>query len=242
MKVSLCLSGGGARGVAHLGILQKIQETHPIEIVAISGASAGAIVGAFVAAGYAPKAILEILQNTEFWKHFRPSFSGGFINLKNFRALFDKYLPQNIEDLKLPFYACVTNLDSGKAEYLNSGNIFDSIIASSTIPLLFSPNDINGKFYVDGGLVNNLPIEPLIPYQQKILALNINPLESYAFDKSVRSIATRIIHIVTAASVHDKIEKCDFYIVPKGIETVGILDFKAINKAYEIGYATTLPF
>lgn len=242
MKVSLCLSGGGARGVAHLGILQKIQEKSPIEVLAISGASAGAIVGAFVAAGYAPKAILEILQNTEFWKHFRPSFSGGFINLNNFRSLFDRYLPKNIENLELPFYACVTNLDTGKAEYLNSGNIFDCIIASSTIPLLFSPNDIDGKYYVDGGLVNNLPIEPLVPYHHKILAFNINPLENYAFDKSVRSMAARIIHIVTAASVHDKIEKCDYYIVPKGIETIGILDFKAIDKAYEIGYATEIPF
>lgn len=237
MKLSLCLSGGGARGVAHLGLLQKIKENYDIEYAAISGCSAGSIVGAFIAAGYAPIDVLEIFQNTEFWKHFRPSFKGGFLNLNKFKTLFDKYLPANIEDLKTPFHACVTNLETGKAEYLNTGNIFDSIMASSTIPLLFSPNTINGKHYVDGGLVNNLPIEPLQAYGEKILGLNINPLGPYTHEASVRNIAARIIQIATVATLHNKPALCDYYLEPKDIVSVSILDFRAIKKAYDVGYS-----
>lgn len=242
MELSLCLSGGGARGVAHLGVIEKLIENHQVEFKAVSGTSAGSIIGAFIAANYKPKEILDILLNTDFYKHFRPSFSGGFIDLKSFRPLFEKYLPVKIEDLSMPFFACVTNLDSGKAEFLHQGNLFDSIIASSSIPLIFKPYTINEKHYVDGGILNNLPIEPLSAFPYKIMGINIHPLGNYNFENSVTNIAMRVIHITTSSHVYDKISKCDYYIEPNDIEVIGVVDYKSIKKAFDIGYAYEFEF
>lgn len=240
MELSLCLSGGGVRGVAHLGVLQKIQEKFHVDYKVISGTSSGAIIGAFLAAGYQPQAIFEIVQHTEFLKYFRPSFRGGFLDLKNFRVLFEKYLPVHIEGLKTPFYACVTNIETGKPEYLNSGNLFDTLIASSSLPLIFKTTIINDRYYMDGGLVNNLPIEPLQTKPFNILGINVNPLGFYKFDDSVRSLAMRVVHIASATNAQEKIGKCDYYIEPNDIEKIGVLDFKSITKAYEIGYDASI--
>ena len=97
MKVGLALSGGGARGFAHLGILKALEE-FGVTIAQVSGTSAGAIAGAFYCYGYKPDQILEIISNTGFLKSVRPAWAWtGLLSMDGFKAVLLKYLPKNSE-------------------------------------------------------------------------------------------------------------------------------------------------
>src|SRR6056297_3966536 len=102
----------------------------------------------------------------------------GFMSLERMGEKLREMLSSvNFSDLKLPFYTSVTNILTGKIEYLSQGNVVKAVQASSSIPIIFSPVEINGQLYVDGGLLDNVPIKPLQEKCDKIIAVEIMPIE-----------------------------------------------------------------
>jgi len=140
MKTGLVLSGGGARGIAHIGVLQALQEMN-ITLHALSGTSAGSMVAALYCAGYNPGKILEIFQTNRFYKLVWPALkSSGLLNMRKMERTLIRYFPENsFEVLRIPLYVYATNLRTGEGVMFHKGPLVQSLLASSAIPVLFHP-------------------------------------------------------------------------------------------------------
>lgn len=161
-RVGLALGSGGARGWAHLGVLQALREKG-IAVEYVAGTSMGAVVGAFLAARR-EEVLRELAQNLD-WKRLRPFFwevSLSRSGLTDGRKLLEEFRTmlglREFRELELPFRAVATDLDTGGEAVLGSGNLLQAVRASISIPGLFSPVQIGKRLLVDGGLVNPVPV------------------------------------------------------------------------------------
>ena len=163
--ISLVLGSGGARGLAHIGVIQVLEE-QGFKISSISGSSMGALVGGIYAAGQLETFTewvcaldrMNVLRLLDF------SFSGDAI-FKGDRiidTLRDLIGEQAIEELQISFTAVATDLDKSREVWFSSGPLFDAIRASIALPTVFSPFIHRGRTLVDGGLLNPLPIAPTL--------------------------------------------------------------------------------
>jgi NTE family protein len=240
VKKCFVLSGGGCRGFAHLGAVKALQEydIYPSEI---SGTSAGAIAGAFLANGFSPEEIKDLFidklkLNLLSWNGFRM----GLVSMKHIR----KFLQENLrykkfEDLSIPFYAAATNFSDGSQHIFNTGDIIDAIIASSSMPVLFPPVLIHDIPFVDGGLSNNLPIEPFRNRKEEIVSINVNPLKLFNPEESMFEVLDRSIHLSFREKVGQSSVGCFLFIEPKGLNEYGLFDINKIQDIFEIGYSFT---
>ena len=236
-NTGIVLSGGAVRGFAHLGVIKALHEVEMIPDV-ISGVSAGSIVGAFYSDGYEPEEILEIFESTNFYNLIGILYrSSGFFDIRGLKKLLKKNLKaKTFDDLKKPLFIAATNLITGRVEYFSQGSIVDKVLASSSIPVVFKPQKINGIAYVDGGLINNLPLAPIKDKCKKIIGVNVNPLEKDPKLKGIRDVAIRSFHISIAKSVHEKKEIFDIYIEPEELKNYGYFNIKKGQELYNIGY------
>jgi NTE family protein len=143
---------------------------------------------------------------------------------------------EDLKDLKIPFYACVSNLHTGKVEYLNCGPLYKIIQASSSIPIVFSPVEINKQVYVDGGLMDNLPVRPLVRQCEKIIGVNIFPDKETEKIDNLLKVATRIFQISLNSNIKYNKSKCHLYIEPEAISKYHMLETKFNEQIFEIGY------
>jgi len=139
MNIGLVLSGGGARGIAHLGVLKFLEEKN-ITISHISGTSVGAIVGAFYAAGYESGRIAEIIKTVNFFSLIRPAFSStGFFKSEKISAVYSKHLPANFEELKTPLWVSAINVEKGKQHFFNQEISISLYWQAAACPCFFNP-------------------------------------------------------------------------------------------------------
>jgi NTE family protein len=160
-RIGLALSGGAARGIAHVGVLRALEE-HNIPIDAIAGASAGALIGGCYATGLSLDQLEQMVRSFR-WRHMA-RFSFSRLALQS-NAPMEKFLRARLpvthfEDLKIPFAALATDLQTGRAVvFRDEGNLAFAIRASCCIPALYAPvEDEKGRLLIDGGMVANLPI------------------------------------------------------------------------------------
>ena len=241
MKIGLVLSGGGIRGIAHLGVLQALSEAG-IKFNMMSGTSAGAIVSALFAQGLEPRKILEVFMQTHIYKYIRPAFqSYGLISLDKMRALFLEYIPHDsFEALNIPIVITTTNFSESKLSYFKSGELINVILASSSIPFFFKPIKIDGKIYVDGGLLNNFPVEPLISDCDFIIGSTCNHLPNINKIQNYQKLIERSVNMSINADMVMKSKHCDVIIEPLGLGATSIFDVKKTEEIFWLGYETTL--
>jgi NTE family protein len=237
MKVGLTLSGGGARGVAHLGALQALHE-HNLQPHIISGVSSGAIVGALYASGLHPEEILNILLQTRIFRYIRPAWSKfGFLNIQKLLAIYKLYLPvHTFEKLKLPLIISAADIMEGKTIYFSEGDLIRPILASTCIPILFTPIEMEGKLMVDGGVINNLPVEPLIARCDLIIGVHCNPTHRKYKVGGIKSIIERTFHLSINNNVKERIKYCDIFIEPPQLINYGIFEVSKAKEIYKVGY------
>lgn len=238
-EYGLVLSGGGARGIAHIGVIAGL-EKNGISPGIISGSSMGAIVGAFYAAGISPAEMLEIARNRKLHNLFNWTFPkhGGMLSLNILRQVLNQYIPEDsFEGLQKKLYITASNLSAGKEEVFSKGELFRAVIASSSIPVIFEPQIINQQTYVDGGLFNDLPVEPLIGECGKIIASHVNYNGPESELSSIRAIAERVYRLAIYQHVRKNFDKCDYIIDPPELRQHGIFEFKNIDQLFEIGFA-----
>lgn len=160
MKTGIALSGGAARGFAHLGVLKVLVE-HNIPIDYIAGCSAGSFAGAAFAAGMSVDEIIEVGRKISWYRLSRLSFSakGLLSNAPIGDLVRDNFPHTKFEDLKIPFAANATNLETGEEKvFRDSGDVAFAVCASCAIPGVFAPlQDKQGNIYVDGGVVAPVP-------------------------------------------------------------------------------------
>ena len=237
MKIGISLSGGGARAISHLGILEVFKEEN-IEIDLIAGSSAGAIVGAFYAQGYDPVQILDIIEKSQVYKYLRPAITrGGLINLQRTERIFRKYIPQDtFESLKKTLYIAATDINQGKTHYFSSGPIIKPLIASSSIPVLFAPVRIDDTDYFDGGIINNLPVEPLLGNCDKIIGLNCNPIGDQFAGRRIKDLLERSLMLAINQNAQANVSSCDLYLEPPELTNYKVFDFGKAREIFQLGY------
>lgn len=271
VKVGLVLSGGGAKGLAHIGVLKVIEETG-VKIDYIAGTSMGAIVGALYASGYSAKALDSIFRVTNlaelvqddiprgaktFYKkedseryvlslpftNFKVSFpqalSGGQ-NAYNalVRLLFHVKDIHNFNQLPIPFLCIATNVETGEEVVLEKGYLPEAIMASGALPSLFITPEINDTVLVDGGVVNNYPIDK-IRTKGMDLSIGVDVQDELVTRDSLTSAMKLLVQINNYARVKAMKKKAaitDIYIRPN-IEGFSVIDFNRGEAIVERGEA-----
>ncbi len=182
-KVALVLSSGGARGLAHIGVIEAL-ESNGYEITSIAGSSIGAVVAAFHACGelekYKEWAIN--LDRYDVFKLIDFTFSvQGFVKGEKVFKTLEKLIPdRKIEDLKIPFAALVTDIDAKKEVVFDKGSMYQAVKASVAIPTVIRPVTINKVQYIDGGVTNPIPIEHVKRHEGDLLVVsNVNAIKPF---------------------------------------------------------------
>ncbi|WP_264519925.1 patatin-like phospholipase family protein [Flavobacterium sp. N1994] len=269
-KIGLVLSGGGAKGFAHIGVL-KVLEKAGVKIDYIGGTSMGAVVGGLYASGYSATQIDSIFYNTNFdelLQDYIPRSSKSFYEKRNDEMYpislpFHKFklgIPialskgmynynllsklthkvRHITDfskLPIPFLCVATDIEKGEQVLLKNGYLAQAMLASSAFPSLFAPVEIDGKLLIDGGVVNNYPVEEVRKMGADII-IGVDVQDDLK-DRSSLKDATRILVQITNLSMikvmKDKQKLTDFYIKPD-VSNYGVISFdegKEIVKAGE---------
>jgi len=235
-NIGLVLSGCGARGFAHVGVFKALEEAGIVPEV-ISGTSMGGIIGALIAAGYSPKEIVEISQDKAHAKLFQMNFSSlSIVSHAPVRKILMKLLPEKIETLKIPLYLSSTNLTTGDNETLSKGNLYDAVMATSSIPVAFKPIKILDDYMVDGGLTNNLPASYIREKCNILIGSHVNHKDDHIELKSIKDIIERCMRIGIYNSVREEKQICDLFIDPPQVRKYKTLDFKHVPTIIDIGY------
>jgi NTE family protein len=236
-RIGITLSGGGARGAAHVGALQALND-NGIFPAYFSGASAGALVGALYCYGYTPIEILKLSQTKDFLRIFKIEFFNKKLSrMKHLRDFLRECLPEDsFESLKIPLHLSLTNLNKGITEFFSEGKLVEPILASCAVPFIFKPIVINETSYVDGGVLNNLPIEPIKNKVDKLIGISICPHQELKTIKGIRMLSERIFHLTVWNNVSYRLTQCDIPLEIEGSFNYSMFDVKSSEVLFEIGY------
>jgi NTE family protein len=237
--IGLVLSGGGARGLTHVGVLRALDELG-VKPTHISGTSAGALVGGMYAAGIAPAEILRIAQDHKFLTHRSFNLrSNGFFSLQPLIQLLEKSLPiKKFEELPIKFYATATNIEDGFAKIFDSGDMIQIMVASSAVPVMFAPVMMEGKPWLDGGVINNFPVEP-VEHCNVVIGSNVSTWPEAHKNWSRISIIQRCFHLTMTNYLSFKKAKCHIYIDPP-VGHYGAFGKSKFKELADTGYAATM--
>lgn len=158
MDIGLVLGGGGARGYAHIGALRALLE-QGCRPVAISGCSMGGLVGAFFAAGYSPDDMQKLIEETPKVSLLEVGSQGGLIGGGGIERFLSEHLPETFEELSLPLAVTAVDVQKGELVVLRSGPLVPALRATSALPGILTPVKHQGRYLIDGGLLNNLPVD-----------------------------------------------------------------------------------
>jgi NTE family protein len=244
-KIGLVLSGGGALGYAHVGVIQALEE-HGISPQYIAGTSMGAIVGVLYADGYMPDSILSIVKEEKLNK------VRNLFNIRNIRyntgasshkallkVLGDKLSTDTFEKLKKEYHVCVTDLDRGEYEIVDSGNkLTEYVVASASIPGVFETEIIDSTTYVDGGVLNNLPAQALREKCDVVIGVDVLPYLEKSKGNTAVSVVAWSIRMMQHQNSMPGRNLCDFIIEPDAIRTYNEFSFEKYQEIYRNGYDT----
>lgn len=278
-KVGLVLSGGGAKGAAHIGVL-KVLEANKVPIDYIVGTSIGSYIGGWYALGYSPDQIEEIMFNTEWDKGYsdfipredllyedkqlrdkynitvRIGYSDGTLKMPTGLLLGQSALQllklstdtvgmfDSFDDLAIPYRAVATDISTSKAVVLDHGSITQAMKASSTVPGALEPIEIEGKLLVDGGIVNNMPVDVARAMGADIIiAVDIgSPLLDKSEINSTVAVLNQLSTILTITTTNNQkilLEEQDILIRPD-IDDLSTTDFSILPVALEKGEKAAL--
>lgn len=239
-KIGLVLSGGGARGFAHLGVIHALNEAGIFPDI-ISGTSAGALIGVLYADGYTSKEILKMMcfgSRIDFMRPVMPR--EGLLQIKSIIKILKTNLrATTFKELKIPLFVAATDLNNGKAVYFSSGDLIDPVIASASIPVLFQPVKINGVSYVDGGVLDNLPVRPIEKKCKILIGSFVNPVGYIEKISGLINIAERTFMLSMSKEISEKAKKFNLFIAPPELRNYKILDPEKAQLLFEVGYNAT---
>lgn len=237
-RLGLALSGGGAKGFAHIGVFKILEECGLMPDI-IVGTSVGALMGTLFADGYSADEIKELFTGREFSEFAQLQLpKAGLFDSKRFRYFLKRHLrTRNIEDLKIPVVIMATDLDNGESHEFRSGPIVEAVTASCSIPIIFSPVVINGVHYVDGGLFHNFPVSIIRDVCDKVIGVNVSPLVPQKYKQTIFHIAERSYHYMFRANTLEDREMCDVLIEAEEFGLYKTFDLENVDTITNIGYA-----
>ena len=242
-QLGITLSGGAARGYAHIGVLRAFEESG-IQIDYISGSSMGAIIGLLYAAGKTPDEMLDIAKSIKK----RRVISAGRLSLRKkgldyMEQVLKKHITATTFDqLQKPFFVCVTNFVSGRYEIINQGDIIPAVRASAAVPIVYQQQIINGTAYIDGGVVNNLPVEPLRDGCQTVVGISVNPIGYKDKKMSLKKKITRVTELMINENEARRINMCDYHLEITALESINFEDYDKPETIHDMGYRAAKEF
>lgn len=268
-KIGLTLSGGGAKGLAHIGILKAI-DSAGLKIDYVTGTSMGSIIGVLYAVGYSGDSIEKIAQTidwdlllsnqlflrsvimeekNEYFKYdvelpwvnnwFRIStgvLEGQELWLKLSELLFPVYKIKKFNDFKIPFKCIATDVSTGQAVVLDSGEIVSAIRSSMAIPSLFTAVEFNGKKLVDGGVVRNFPVKDVREMGADIV-IGCNVSSALLAPEKVKNAIQVLMQVAFFREAEDtrtQVPLCNIY-VPMPLENYSMVSFGNANDIIQYG-------
>jgi NTE family protein len=234
------LSGGGARGFAHLGFIEALNEEGIYPDI-ISGTSAGALVGVLIADGFSPREILKLLNTGSRLDFMRPTLPReGLLQISGIVKILNSCLhSKRFEDLKIPLIVAATDINNGKAVYFSEGEIIYRVTASMSIPVLFQPVVIDNVQYLDGGITDNLPVFPIKNLCNKLIGSFVNPVGYIEKLSGLINIAERAFLLNMTREVTEKKGVFDLLVAPPELKNYGILDPEKAEELFILGYNAT---
>ncbi len=240
MTIGLVMSGGGARGVAHIGVIKALGE-FGIEVDIVAGTSSGSIVGALYAYGYKPQDILQIVLRTSFFKSIRPAWAWtGLLRLDGLKEVLLEAMPENdFSVLKRPLTVAATEIIKGETHYFSKGPLIPPVLASCCVPAVFDPIVFEGGTYVDGGLMDNLPAKAIRKQCDRLIGSHCNPVTEGVDLKNMKVVIERSLLLAINGNTRTSKELCDIVIEPPGLDKYSGFDLAKAEEIFEIAYSYT---
>lgn len=240
-RLGLALSGGGARGFAHIGVFKLLEECG-IRPDVIVGTSAGALMGTLFAAGHAADEIKRMFTGREFSEFAQLQIpKAGLFDSNRFSRFVERHLRvKTFEELQTPMIVVATDLDHGCSHHFSSGPIAEPIRASCSIPIIFNPVIIDGIHYVDGGLFHNFPVSVIRDLCDVVIGVNVNPYTPSKYSQNIYSIAERSFHYLFEANTAKDRANCDLLIETAEFGKYKMFDLKNVDLIVDVGYRTAL--
>lgn len=240
-KLGVALSGGGARGLAHIGALLAIEDAG-LKPDVIAGVSAGSVAAVLYAGGVRPLRIAQIFAGTTFRDFAELSFGhGGLMKIDKFRDIILRELGDKrcLEDLDIPTFIGATDLDNARPHIFTTGEIGPRMIASCSIPIVFTPVLIDGIHYVDGGVLRNHPAWMLREQCETLIGINVSPLKQRTRYNSIIEVALRTYNLMAKANQSVDMALCDVSVETPQIADVAPFNLKNIKDIVLTGYRNT---
>lgn len=243
--LGVALSGGGARGFAHVGALMAIEEAG-LKPDVIAGVSAGSVIAVLYAAGVPFDKMTSIFDNKGFSDFAALSMGdGGLMRIDKFKKFIMQSINKvgtykNLEDLPLPTYIGATDFDNGLAVEFHTGPIGERMVASCSIPIIFKPVKIGGINYVDGGVLRNHPAWIIRDKCRHLIGVNVSPMRiSGGKANTLMESALRTYNLMAKAHQAEDMALCDISVQTPELSTYKVFDLKNIKAVVTSGYIHT---
>ena len=239
MKLALVLSGGGAKGAFHLGMLHFFEEEN-IKIEAYSGTSIGSIIACSHASGVSAKEQFKIFKSKEIKKALKFNyFKRGLLKIDHNNKIINELLPvEKLEDLSQKVYVNAYDIKGKRMHYFSQGNIIDLCMASSALIPIFKPIIYKKMQLIDGGFIDNLAVKPFFDKKLTVFSSNVFPKsenKKSLYLNPVKYLRKKIFRHVSKNMI-TAIENSDYYFTSLKLNKYKILSFKDIEPCYALRY------
>ena len=236
-KIGLALGGGAVLGAAHIGVLKALQE-HSIKINYVAGTSIGAFISALFAFGKTWQDIDKIAHELNWLDVSGISLSqSGLLSNKKLGKLLEENIGDvNFEEAKIPIAMVATDITSGEKVIIDKGNIAEAVMASTCIPGIFVPVEINDRLLVDGGIVENVPVSPLKEMGADIIVgVDLNAEYSHKKPENIVEVLLRSFEFTLKTATELQTEQVDILIKPD-LSKFNMVDIAQAENLIERGY------
>ncbi|WNJ18906.1 patatin-like phospholipase family protein [Pontibacter sp. G13] len=243
-SIGLALSGGGTKGIAHIGVLKLMEELNiPTHVVA--GTSAGSIVGSLHAAGHSADAILEFFMGTSLFSFsnifsIRRGIRGLLDPEKLYRTFEDMFPEDDFDQMEIPLRIIATDMVRAREALFNRGSVIRATLASCAFPFVFAPMEINGRVYCDGGIMNHFPADVIRRECDHLIGVYVSPLKDVMRDdmNSLFRIVERSMELKGMLAERQKFVLCDTMIYMDQLQQFDTFDTdsKTMKEIMELGY------
>ena len=239
-KVGLALGGGGAKGVAHIGVLKALEEAN-IQIDYLAGTSVGAMVASLYAFNVDVNTISDLARRLTISDitTFKLNKTGFFTTDLLRKLLIDYIGDVNIEEASIPLAIVATDINTGEAVIFRQGSLADAVCASASIPGIYIPMTLNGRTLVDGGLVQNVPVQPVKDMGAGVvIASHLSSVDRYEEPKNVLDVMRNAFEIAVSQHTKGEVEMADL-LIAMDLSDFSLRDnTERHDELFAIGYET----
>lgn len=236
-KIGLALGGGVVLGVAHIGVLKALEEKN-VKIEYISGTSIGSLIGALYAFGKSVEEIEQIALDIK-WSELYTITLSKFALLSNEKIgnlLLDNIGDVDFKDASIPFSVVTTDISDGKRVVLDTGDVNAGVMASTAVPGVFTPIEIDDKLLVDGGIVENVPIEAVRDLgAEYIIGVDLNTNYSSKKPNNIVEVLLNSFNYIMMSSTKLQLKNADLNINPN-LSEFNIISTEQVEEIIEVGY------